>query len=185
MTKMINMFILAVGILAIVGVCYIRFSPYSRPGRVETKITSTLTDAIDLSELSTAEFRYRGIANIFKDENKTQIKCRICYSAIVKAGVDLRKIDYVVDENNKEIIASLPDIDYTVTIVDQDSVALLPDNVNIELPELLKTSKEDVENEAMKSKELVSAARNNLKTSIEGLLYPILNTEGFSLMWQN
>ena len=97
----------------------------------------------------------------------------------------MRKIDYVVDENNSTIIATLPDIDYTVTIVDQDSMALLPDDVNVELPELLKTSKEDVENEAMKSKELVLTARNNLKTTIEGLLYPILKAEGFSLMWQN
>lgn len=185
MKKMINMFVLAVGILAILGVCYMRFSPYSRPGRVETKITSTLTEATNLSELSTAEFRYRGIANLYKDENKTQVKCRICYSSIVKAGVDMRKIDYVVDENNSTIIATLPDIDYTVTIVDQDSMALLPDDVNVELPELLKTSKEDVENEAMKSKELVLTARNNLKTTIEGLLYPILKAEGFSLMWQN
>lgn len=183
MAKIIKMVVLALGIMAIAVVCYIRFSPYSRPGKVETKITSTLTDAMDLSDLSTAEFRYRGIANLYKDENKTQIKCRICYSAIVKAGVDLKKIDYVVDENNKTITATLPDIEYTVTIVDEDSVALLPVDVNVELPELLKTSKEDVENEAVKSKELVNAARNNLKTSIEGLLFPILEEEGFSLMW--
>lgn len=172
-----------IGVLLVLLVCMLRFGLFSKPGKVTIDASSLLTDVMDVAELSTAEFRYRGIADIYSDENRTQLCCRVCYNSIVKAGIDMKKIQFNVDSEAKVISVSLPDIELKVTITDEQSMALLPSDANIEVDSMLKYSKEDAENEARESQELISTARDNLKATIEGLLFPILKTQGYSLTW--
>ena len=42
---------------------------------------------------------------------------------------------------------------------------------------------EDAEEEAGQSEELFNTAKQNLKATIEGLLFPVLNVHGYSLTW--
>lgn len=136
-----------------------------------------------MAELSTAEFKYKGIADIYSDEEKTKIKCRVCYAATVKAGVDVKEIVFDVDNENKVVIASLPKVNYKVTIVDGESMDLLPSDADVDLDSMLKACREDVEREAMESPDLLKTAEDNLKSTIEGLLYRILKTNGYELTW--
>jgi len=152
-------------------------------GSVKIDTSSLLTDAIDIAELSTAEFRYRGIADIYSDENRTQLRCRVCYNAIVKAGIDMKKVKFDVDPESKVVTATLPEIDLKVTIIDEQSMALLPSDADVGIDSMLRFSKEDAESEARESSELISTAQENLKTTIEGLLFPILKAQGYSLAW--
>lgn len=161
----------------------LRFGLFSKPGKVTIDASSLLTDVIDIADLSTAEFRYRGIADIYSDENRTQLYCRVCYNSVVKAGIDVQKMQFDVDSEAKVIYAVLPDIELKVTIIDEQSMALLPSNANVEIDSMLKFSKEDAENEARQSQELIDTARDNVKATIEGLLFPILKNQGFSLVW--
>ena len=184
-TKRPSKLILCIGIIAIILACLLRFSPLNKTRSVKTDISSTLTEAISISELSTAEFRYRGIAEVYTNEEKTKIKCRICYNAIVKAGIDMEDVKIIdVDTNEKTITLSLPTIGLKVTIIDEESMAILPSDANIRVDTMLKCCKEDAENEAKQSLELMNTARENLKAIVEGLSYPILKPQGYTINWE-
>lgn len=176
-------FILCIGLAVILAASFFRFVLPNLKGAVRIQTASSLTDAINISELSTAEFKYRGIADIYTDESSTQIRCRVCYNAIVKAGIDMQKVQFAVDQEHKTYTATLPEIDLKVTIIDEKSMALLPSDADVELGVMLQACKADAENEARNSTDLISTAQENLKKSIEGLLFPILKAEGFSLKW--
>ena len=183
--RQINRFVLIIGVFAIILACLFRFVLFDRTGNVKTDISSTLTDAINISELSTAEFHYRGIAEVYSDEEKTKVSCRICYNAVVKAGIDLRDVKVTdVNADDKVVMLSLPEIDLKVTIVDEESMATLPSDANITVDTMLKCCKEDAENEARQSKELLDTARENLKMTIEGLAFAILKPQGYTIKWE-
>lgn len=175
--------VLCIGILAISLTYMTRFGLFNQSGQRSINTSSLLTDAIDIAELSTAEFRYRGIADIYTDENKTQVRCRICYNAIVKAGIDMKQVQFDVDSKEKVVTATLPDIDLKVAIIDEQSMAILPSDADVGIDSMLKYSREDAENEARESSELINTAQENLKATIEGLLFPILKARGYSLVW--
>ena len=155
-----------------------------KPETVKMDASSLLANVTDIAELSTAEFKYRGIAEIYSDENRKKIQCQICYNAVVKAGIDMEKIDFDVDQESKVITITLPEIDLEVSIDDEQPMVLLPSDTVIELDTMRKYSKEDAENEAKNSAELISTAKDNLKATIEGLLSPIRKIGGYSLEWK-
>ena len=155
-----------------------RFGPLNKTRSVKTSISSTLTEAINIAELSTAEFQYRGIAEEYTNEKKTKVRCRICYSAIVKAGIDMKDVKIIdVDTGENTVTLSLPAIDLKVILVDEETMATLPSNADIGIDTMLKCCKEDAENEARQSTELMDTARENLKAIIEGLAFPILKPQ--------
>lgn len=182
-TKHLFVAVLCIGVLAIGLACLTRFGLLNQSGKVSINTSSLLTDTIDIAELSTAEFRYRGIADIYTDENRTQVRCRVCYNAIVKAGIDMKQVQFDVDSEQKVVTATLPTIDLKVTIIDEQSMAILPSDANVGIDSMLKYSKEDAENEARQSSELINTAQENLKATIEGLLFPILKAQDYSLVW--
>jgi|GEM_PF-1806118 len=181
--KHLFVFVLCIGVIAIGFACLMRFGLLNKADKASIKTSSLLMDAIDISELSMAEFRYRGIADIYSDEERTRVRCRVCYNAIVKAGIDMEKVHFDVDTERRVVTAVLPDIDLKVTIIDEQSMALLPSDVNVGIDSMLKYSKEDAETEARESTELINTAQENLKATIEGLLFPILKAQGYSLVW--
>ena len=182
-TKHLFIVVLCIGIL-IIGITYMtRFGLLNHSGKMSMNVSSLLTDAIDIAKLSTAEFRYRGIADIYTDENRTQIRCRVCYNAIVKAGIDMEQVQFDINSKEKVATATLPDIDLKVTIIDEQSMAILPSDADVGIDSMLKYSKEDAENEARESSELIKTAQENLKATIEGLLFPILKAQDYSLVW--
>ena len=177
-------------LVMIIGVCIIAFSfllrfvLLNKQGTVSIDTSATLTKALDIAELSTAEFKYRGIAEVYKDEEKTDIRCRICYNSIVKAGIDLTKVSLERDEDNKMIIVTLPPIEINVTLVDSQSMAILPSNTDISIESMLKYSREDAEDEARESEELMATARKNLEDTIEALLLPISKAQDYSISFK-
>ncbi len=176
--------VLIICIIAIVLTCLFHLGILNKPRRANISTSSLLTDAIDIAELSTAEFKYIGIADIYTDESRTNVHCRACYSATVKAGINVAAFKYDIDPETKIVTASLPEIILKVSIIDAQSIALLPSDSDVELAVLLKYCLEDAESEAWKSEELINTARENLKSTIEGLWYPILHSQGYTLKWE-
>ena len=174
--------VLCFGTIVIVLACVIRFTIVNNQSTGTITASSLLTETLGIAELSTAEFKYRGIAEIYEDDARTQIKCRVCYNAVVKAGIDTNKIQLDVDQDSKIISVILPEIDINVTIVDEQSMALLPSGSDVGIDILLRCSREDAENEAKQSEELLSTARENLQATIEGILYPIAKVQGYSIV---
>ena len=66
----------------------------------ESVITSSqLEKAVDISELSTAEFIYNGIADKYSDGNLEETECHIAYASTVKVDVELKDIMTVCKED--------------------------------------------------------------------------------------
>ena len=171
-------------VIVIVLAIAIRVGILDKASKVAIYTSSLLTNSIDIAELSTAEFKYRGIAEIYEDEARTRMRCRACYNAIVKAGVNIDDIHVNVDSIQKTISVVLPEIKLNVTIIDEQEMAMLPSNADVSIDQMLRFSKEDAETEAMQSEDLINTARENLKAAIEGILYPVVKTQGYSIIWK-
>ena len=144
--------------------------------------SSTLTDAINISELSASQFTYNGIAEIYKDKDKKKIECCIRYNSKIKAGIDMTKVKWEINKEKKTIKPILPEIMITVNTVDEKSLSFLPEDAPVELKTALIACKKDAEKESEESGELKSVAEENIQSVIEGLLYPILEPQGYMVV---
>jgi hypothetical protein len=98
---------------------------------------STLTDVVDIAELSTAEFTYTGIAEAYKDAEHKNLLCHIRYTAVVKAGITMSDIVFEVNHDSKTVTATLPEIKLTAYIADESKLSLMPSNPDINLHDLI------------------------------------------------
>lgn len=181
MNKKLFKLVLIIGLVAVLAASLFRFVLLNNSKKVNIITSSTLTKAIDIADLSTAEFKYRGIADVYSDESRTNIRCRICYNAVVKAGINMKDVKFDVDTENKVVTATLPEISIKVNVIEEQSMAVLPSNTDVAIAEMLKYSKEDAEKEATESGELNIVARENLESTIKALLLPILKPQGYTL----
>lgn len=146
---------------------------------------STLMEAVDISELSTAKYVYKGIATNYKDKKKTKVRCYIYYEAEVKAGIDMGQVQFDIDHANKRVTPTLPEIKITVNAIDEKTLDFMPEKIDVELKEILLDCKADAEDESLQSKELLNTAEKHLQSVIEGLTYPLLKQEGYKIVWEN
>ena len=146
---------------------------------------STLIEAINISELSTAKYKYKGIAENYKNDKNTKVQCYIYYEAEVKAGIDMGEVHFDIDHENKIVIPSLPDIKITVNTIDEKTLDFMPEKIDVELKTILSECKEDAEKEAARSTELLNTAEENLRSIIEALTYPLLEQEGYRIVWED
>ena len=98
--------VLIIGLIAVLATALFRFDVFKQSDKVSIITSSTLKNATDIAELSSAEFRYRGIASVYEDAERTRERCKVCYSAVVDAGIDMNKVDYEIDHENKTVILS-------------------------------------------------------------------------------
>ena len=120
----------------------------------ESVITSSqLEKAVDISELSTAEFIYNGIADKYSDGNLEETECHIAYASTVKVGIALDQITFTIDEEKKTVTPVLPEITVNTVTVDPDSLSFIPQNPDVELKDIMTVCKEDALKEASESKE--------------------------------
>jgi hypothetical protein len=177
--------VLLAGLALVLAAAVIRFGWIYRTGRETILTSATLKSALDIADLSTAEFQYRGIAEVYEQNRPTVLRCRVCYSATVKAGIDLNRMeDPVIDHEAKKVILRLPEIQLKAGIVDEDEMRTMPANASVSLPEMRKASLADAEKEAKASGELTRTARENLESTIRGWLYPLLKQQGYTLVFE-
>ncbi len=177
--------VLLAGLALVLAAAVIRFGWIYRTGRETILTSATLKSALDIADLSTAEFQYRGIAEVYEQNRPTALRCRVCYSATVKAGIDLNRMeDPVIDYEAKKVILRLPEIQLKAGIVDEDEMRTMPANASVSLPEMRKASLADAEKEAKASGELTRTARENLESTIRGWLYPLLKQQGYTLVFE-
>ena len=182
MIKLITKVVLIIVLIILVVIVL----PTKLRKKKQTIITSSiLTKAVDIAELSSAKFTYNGIAEAYADENKEKIKCRIRYDADVEASINMKDIQFEVDKNKKTIMPSLPEIKLTPKVItNADTPSYIPENTSIELKEVLTVCENDALEEAKKSEELMNVAKDNLKNTVEALLYPITEANGYKIIWE-
>lgn len=144
-------------------------------GEVKTISTASLENVFDISELSTADYIYNGIAKVYKDDGTT-IKYYVAYEGKVKAGIDFDKIVFDVDEEKKVITITIPDIRFTEITVNPGTLEYIFKDKKSETEtvhqEAFKICKEDLAERVDKEKELVDSAKKNSIAVVEALVTP-------------
>lgn len=179
-----GLFLPVVAMLMVIGINMVDKSEVFKEGEVKIVTKANLMDAIDVSELATSEFIYNGIAVVYKDEKKEDIKYHIRYDAIVKAGIDIKDVEFNISEDEKIIYVTLPDVTiFSDPSIDANSLSYIPSEKEYDLGEVLKTCEADVLKEAGEATELKTSAEDNLKEIIEALLTPLADAEGYQIEW--
>ncbi len=146
----------------------------------KVEITTRLKDAVEISELSTAEFHYQGIAQMRDNKDKKDIY--ICYDSTVKVGIDVAQISFLENEETKVVTAILPELK-TLSVTVDSQPEYLPKDPDINVADALEACKKDAQDAADSSLELKRAAIENLKSTVEALTKPVLDAEGYALAW--
>ena len=73
-----------------------------------TITSSQLEEIVTISKLSTAEYVYNGIAEVKNEDG--EVTQRIYYGSTVRAGVDMSKIEFDIDDEAKLVYPILPEI---------------------------------------------------------------------------
>ena len=156
---------------------------------VGTKITSrkaapdiiskaTLERIINISDLSTFEAVYNGVAKVMNEKNPENIDYYVSYNAKVKAGLDFEKVDLEIDKNRKVITVKLPEIKITDVNVDIASLdyIFVDDKSNTETVSVqaYKQCIEDVTNKSAEEEAIYTLAEQNSHNIIEALISPFV-----------
>ncbi|MCH3942101.1 MAG: DUF4230 domain-containing protein [Atopobiaceae bacterium] len=147
---------------------------------VTTITDSKLEKTVEIEDLSTAEFTYRGIADKNKDDGTNEY--HVAYSAQVKVGINMSDIKFNIDDAKKTVSPVLPKVSITSVAVDTN-FDFIPDNVDANPDDVIALCKADVENEAQSNPKLYQTAEDNLKSTVEGLLLPVLKDAGYTISW--
>jgi len=182
---MLKLIIKVVLIIVLIVVAVIVLPAKLRKGKESFITSATLMEVVDISELSSAKFVYNGIAKVYKDENKQKIKSRIRYEADVKANVNMKEIQFNVDKNKKTIRPILPEIKLTSNVItSENSPSFIPEDTKLELKEVLLICEQDAQEKVENTPELMKVAKENLKNTVEALIFPIVESNGYEIIWE-
>lgn len=182
MKKKVTVIILVIAFAAIVTGL---FGPtvINKIGKDNVITSSQLEKAIDISELSTAEFVYNGVAEKYNDEKPEEVECYISYNANVKVGIQMKDVKFDIEAEKKTVTPVLPDITVNVATLDEEAISYIPKDPNLSLKEVITLCKQDAMNEANNSDKLYQTAEENLRSVIEALLSPVVEAAGYSIVW--
>lgn len=156
----------------------------NKQDRYTYNFSSALMKTLDVDELSTSELIYNGVLEV-NHKDSDNVHYRIRYDSKIKVGIKMSDIKFDVNPDDKTIAVLLPDVEILEVIIDPDSIKFLPDHFRTDM----KTAVIDAKNDAlMRSKEtpaLIKTAEENLKSIVTALTLPIIQDEGYQLVWQS
>lgn len=151
-------------------------------------IVATLDKIVQTSDLSTAVFKYEGIADVPNQKKTSEIDYYISYEAKVYAGIDFSKISFTEDKESKTITAKIPQVEITDIVVDPASLDYIfnnkkADNINV-AQVALTACEEDIYQEVTTESALLEIAQENAKNAIRALTEPIIEQayKGYTLV---
>ncbi len=172
--------ILVIVAVAFVAIAILRPAVSSVLGAEDFETKSQLKESVEIDELSSAKFTYKGIAEKHRD-NSDDVEYRVLYETSVTASVDMSQLDFKVNARDHTVTVVIPE--YKLSFSEPEGLKYLPSNPHAELQEILNLCKEDAEHEAKKSKTFNKATRDNMHSIIEALTKPIISSKGYTLVW--
>ena len=173
--KMVVFAVLIVVILAAVAIMVSRNAKKEEP---EIISLTALEKMVDVSDMSTFEAIYNGIAEVENEADPTQIDYYVSYEAKVKAGFDFENLNMQVDHDRKVITVKIPEIKITDVNVDIGSLDYIFENkkANTEnvSEQAYKTCIEDVTRESAEEKAIYELAKQNAKNTMEAIIQPFM-----------
>lgn len=177
--KIISMIIAAVFLIVVIAVAAIAVSNSKQEEKKEIITTATLKEIINVSELSSFEAVYNGVAQVMNEKKADETDYYVSYEATVKAGIDFEQVEVSVDNETKEILVTMPEIQINDVNVDIASLDYIFENdkANDETvaQEAYKACIADVENESLQEDAIYELAEQNAKNVIEALIRPFVN----------
>lgn len=176
---------IGITVAVVVAVAVVGLSIYEMATSTGTTTVSkaSLTKAVSISKLSTAEFTYNGIAEKLRDPDGEDVEYHVYYEARATAGIDMEKIDFQIDEANHTVTPIFPEVTVGEPVVDESKLAYLPEGVDVNLREVLMLCKEDAQREMESNPQIRETAYENLRSTVEALLMPLLKGNGYAIHW--
>lgn len=143
----------------------------------------SLKKAVSINKLSTAEFTYEGIAE--KCDENGKVIYHIYYEASATAGMDLDKIDFKIDPDKKTVTPILPEMSIDTPVIDESVIDFLPKSANVDMREVIEICKADATNEIKETPVIRETALRNMRSTIEALLVPILESNDYKILWDD
>lgn len=180
---LVSLFIIVTLIVVLLVTLGPKIIGLGKAGKAQTLTKTKLEKAINISELSTAEFVYNGIVQVYQEDGSKNLKYNVRYDASVKIGIQMDKVSFEIDNEARTIKPVLPEISINNISIDPSDIGYIPDNATVDLKEAFVACKKDAQEEASKTEELYAVAEENVKSTIEALLSPILDSNGYTIVW--
>lgn len=165
-------------IVAIIVFLFVKEKMFSRESKPEIISKSTLEKVINVSDLSTFEAIYNGVASVANEEKPENIDYYVSYEAKVKAGIDFEQVNLEVNEDEKRITVTLPEVKITDVNVDIASLDYIFMNkrANTETvsAQAYKKCIKDVTNESNSTTAIYELAKQNARNIVEALIKPFV-----------
>ena len=147
--------------------------------KLEIITKSNLEKINNVSDLSTLEAVYNGIAKVTNNEEPDEVNYYVSYDAKIKAGIDFQQVDINLDNEKKVIKVKIPEIkinDINVDIASLDYI-FMNDKANTETVSEQAYEKciEDVTSEVDTEDAIYELAKENAQNIIEALIKPFIN----------
>lgn len=139
---------------------------------------STLEKIIHVSDLSTFQAVYNGIAEVRNEKKPEKVDYYVSYEAKVKAGIDFEKVAIMVAHEEKLITVTLPEIEIKDVNVDITTLDYIFENekanTSTVVEEAYKKCIEDVTNESGNTEAIYDLAEQNARNIVEALIRPFM-----------
>lgn len=178
LSGMKKMVVVMIVLAVLAGIVPLAGSFFRQDEKKEIMTKSRLEEVIHVSELSTFEAVYNGITEVANKENPENIDYYVYYEAKVKAGIDFEKVEVNVDNEEKKISVTIPEIKINDVNVDIASLDYIFENekANTETvsQEAYKAAIADVTNESANEPAVYELAEQNARNIVEALLSPFI-----------
>lgn len=170
--------VLFVIILVVITALMIKIKIFNKKSEPTIISKATLEKVINVSDLSTFEAIYNGVAAVENEEKPENIDYYVSYEAKVKAGIDFALVEVEVNEAEKIITVTLPEV--KITDVDVDIASLdyifMNNKANTETvsAQAYKKCIKDVTKESNSTDEIYESARQNARNIVEALISPFV-----------
>ena len=152
---------------------------YLHNPQAEVVTVNTLQNILNVSDLSTFEAVYNGIADVHNAEKPEKIDYYVSYNARVQAGIDFEQVKTEIDTENKRIVVTLPPVKITDTTVDITTMDYIFENKKAETAsvsqEAYKACIDDVARESREQDAIYTLARQNAENIVEALIKPFIS----------
>lgn len=147
--------------------------------KAEILTTATLEKMVKISELSTFQAVYNGIAKVTNQDNPDQIDYYVTYMAKVNAGFDFEKVKVTLDKEVKKITVSIPEIGFigepVVDIGTLDYIFLNDKaETNTVSAQAYPACIEDAKKESEEEPAIKELAKENARNIMDALINPFI-----------
>ena len=176
--QLLTIVVIGVVLISIVGFAIVPQVFGNQDDKKDVITVLTLEKIIKVSELSTFTAVYNGIAQVMNEEKTDEIDYYVSYEAKVNAGIDFDKIAISIDDREKTINITLPEVyitDINVDIASLDYIFLNDKaNVSTSSQRAFKACEADVRRESEQQKAIYELATQNAKNILTALTRPII-----------